>query len=228
MACYQKGPDNYVEGLKALERARYLGALDDRIFWYAARMYEDKGLSRFAAEDYERYLRNRSWDIDARLRLASLYYKDGDAVRALKNYDIVMNNWPRDPTALYDVASIYYQQGNYSKAQPLFEKCLSLSGDLPFRGHFMLGQSYEVKGLYQQALTEYRKGFAKDKSDLNLLKALAGTYEHLGSKNEAKQIWNMAFKAYPNDAYVRLKVGKPGVVTRASAKAGRKAKKKNT
>jgi tetratricopeptide (TPR) repeat protein len=208
MACYQKGPESYVEGLKALERARSLGALDERVFWYAARMYEEKGLTHFALEDYERYLRTHPSDIPTQLRTASLFYKDGDTARALRHYQVVLAVWPGNATALYDVACIYNQQGEYSKARPLLEQCLSVLGDLPLRGHFMLGQAYEAQGSSQQALTEYEKAFTRSKSDINLLKALAGVYEKLGQAAQAQHTWNLAYQLNPRDPLLRLKVKK--------------------
>lgn len=218
MACYQKGPDYYVEGLKALERARYLGALDERIFWYAARMYEEKGLSHFALEDYERYLRAHPSDIHTQLQAAALFYKNGDLPRALRHYQTVLEAWPRNATALYDVAGIYHQQGDYSKARPLLEKCLSVLGDLPLRGYFMLGQAYEAQGSLQKALIQYEKEFTRNKSDMSLLKALASVYERLGQSSQAQNTWNLAYKLNSSDSLVRSKVKKAAASSRRRRK----------
>jgi len=219
IACYQKGPDNYIEGLKALERARYLGAMDDRIFWYTARMYEEKGLTHFALEDYERYLRFYPFDTPAQLRVASLFYKEGDTARALKHCLDVLALWPNSTMALYDAASIYNQQGDYAKAKPLLEKCLSeMGGNLPPRGYLMLGQSYEAEGAFPKALTEYLQEFSRNKSDVNVLKALAGTYEKLGQAADAQKMWGLAYQLAPRDPLVRSKYRKVASAPKAKNK----------
>jgi tetratricopeptide (TPR) repeat protein len=55
IACFEGGTKEYVKGLEYLERARDLGALDERLFYYAGVMYEAQGLFDYAVPEYEKF-----------------------------------------------------------------------------------------------------------------------------------------------------------------------------
>jgi len=191
-----------------LEKARYLGAMDVRLFWYAARMYEEKGLIHFALEDYERYLRHCPEDAPTRLRAAGLFFSSGDVQRALDNYQRVLAASPKDPTATYNMALIYCQLGQYSAAKPLLEQSRSFFHDFPLGGHYALGRAYESEGRLSEAVAEYQKEYSKDPSNLPLLKTMAQAYEKTGSRDRAECTWKLAFGISPRDPLVRSKFAK--------------------
>ena len=83
---FQQGPHFYPQGINTLEKARSLGALDSRIFYYRGLMYQNLGFYPFALKEYQRYLRNFPDDEDIRQREAKLLFQAGRYNDALAEY----------------------------------------------------------------------------------------------------------------------------------------------
>ncbi|MBI4396350.1 MAG: tetratricopeptide repeat protein, partial [Elusimicrobia bacterium] len=113
MAHFEQGPDHYLSALEALERARDLGALDDRLFYYAATMYEATGLADYATPEYERFLRHRPEDAEARLRLGNLYYRTEELEKAIEQFRRVLAMRPEDPLVIYNLAMAHRDRGQW-------------------------------------------------------------------------------------------------------------------
>ena len=75
---YQTGPSGYIESIKNFEKARDLGSLDPRIFYYLGTLYQYEGLYDYSAKEYLRFLNNYPKDKEVRMLLGKLYFKNGD------------------------------------------------------------------------------------------------------------------------------------------------------
>ena len=116
IACYQKGPDAYAEGLNALDHARKLGATGDSLFWYAGVMFQGLGLTDYAIPELERYLRHYPDHREARARLANLYAQDKRLDEAWAMYQQLREENPKDPAILFNYAMVAKEKGLWHEA----------------------------------------------------------------------------------------------------------------
>jgi len=116
VACYQKGPDAYAEGLNALDRARKLGATGEALFWYAGVMFQGVGLPQYAMVELERYLRHYPDHREARARLANLYLQNKQNDDAWKLYQELRKETPKDPVILFNYAVVAKEKGEWDEA----------------------------------------------------------------------------------------------------------------
>jgi tetratricopeptide (TPR) repeat protein len=101
---YQLGPAHYVEAIADLEKARGLGLVDVRSFYYLGNMYQSVGLYDFAAQEYRRFLNNFPNDAEVRMLLAKLSYAAGDYPGAVREYETLLKDGRVDPVLLENMA----------------------------------------------------------------------------------------------------------------------------
>jgi tetratricopeptide (TPR) repeat protein len=116
IACYQKGPDAYAEGLNALDKARKLGATGDALFWYAGVMFQGLGLPEYAISELERYRRHYPDQRETRARLANLYLQEKRTDDAWALYENLRKENPKDPVILYNYAVVAKEKGKWEEA----------------------------------------------------------------------------------------------------------------
>lgn len=114
---YQLGPARYVEAIADLERARGLGLVDPRSFYYLGNMYQAVGLYDFAAQEYRKFLNNYPGDSEVRMLLAKLSYAAGDYAGAVRGYEDLLKDARPDPVLLENLALARWKNGeDYSRA----------------------------------------------------------------------------------------------------------------
>jgi len=116
IACYQKGPDAYAEGLNALDKARKLGATGDALFWYAGVMFQGLGLPDYAISELERYRHHYPDHRETRARLANLYLQVKRTDEAWALYEELRKENPKDPVILYNYAIVAKEKGQWADA----------------------------------------------------------------------------------------------------------------
>jgi tetratricopeptide (TPR) repeat protein len=197
---FQQGPDHYLAGLEALERARDLGALDDRLFYLAGVMYEAKGLLEFARPEYERFVRNHPDDAEARTRLGNLYYRLEDLEKAARQYEILMEKHPDDPLAAFNLAVVRRDQERWADGLALLEPLL-LRKDwpLPEGGYKVLGDLYRGQGNPAQAIEFYRRELGRRQNDPGLWEDLARAHEQAGDLEQARAHWEQLLALDPKN-----------------------------
>jgi tetratricopeptide (TPR) repeat protein len=203
---FESGPDEYVKGLEAAERARELGALDPRVFYYAARMYEAKGLPDYAVADYERYLRHAPDDDDTRLQLANLYARAGGEEKAIIHYRRLLAQRPDDPVLAFNLAVVYRELERWQDGIILLESIVSKGLPLPDGAGRMLGDLHRGMGNDQQALSYYLKEYTRVQNDPDLEKSIALTYEGMKDYASALPHWVRAHELNPKDKKARAQV----------------------
>jgi tetratricopeptide (TPR) repeat protein len=114
---YQLGPARYVEAIADLERARSLGLVDVRSFYYLGNMYQAVGLYDFAAQEYRRFLNNYPGDSEVRMLLGKLSYAAGDYAGAVREYETLLKGGSPDPVLLENLALARWKNNqDYSRA----------------------------------------------------------------------------------------------------------------
>jgi len=131
ISCYQKGPDAYIDGLNALDRARRLGATGEQLFYYAGVMYQGVGLPDYAAPELEKYLRHFPGERDSRVRLANIYLQQKRLDESWGLYQELKNETPRDPVVLFNMAVVAKEKNVLNEAEKLIQELKNATSTLP-------------------------------------------------------------------------------------------------
>jgi tetratricopeptide (TPR) repeat protein len=206
VAHYEQGPSHYLQALENLEKARDLGALDERLFYYAGVMYEAEGLADYAKPDYARFLRHHPDDLEVRLRLANLYYRIGEADKAIEEYSRVIAADPKDPVVAFNLASAYRDRQRWSDGLALMNRIAAENRALPAGANRLLGDLNRGAGDYQKALDNYNAELARSKDDPDLIAALAATYEQMKDLPQALDHWKRVLSLSPKNRPAREKI----------------------
>jgi tetratricopeptide (TPR) repeat protein len=206
IAYFEQGPDKYLEALDLLEKARDLGALDERIFYYLGSMYEVKGLPAYAIPEYERFLRRHPEDTETRLRLGNLYYRTGDLDKAVQAYKRVLELRPEDPLVVFNLALAYRDREMWEEGLNLLKSVLQKGQSLPAGGYKLLGDLYRGLGDYPQALENYHLEFSQNKEDPDLAEAMALAYEKTEDFVQAVAQWERVLELDPKNREAKKKI----------------------
>ncbi|HRY30367.1 MAG TPA: tetratricopeptide repeat protein [Elusimicrobiota bacterium] len=224
VARFEEGPAQYLPALEALERARDLGAVDPRLFYYAAVMYEAVGLPDYAQPDYARYLRHRPDDAEVRLRLANLQYRLGDYDKAIEEYSRLAAARPRDAVLACNLAAAYREKQRWPEGIELLERVSRDGAPLPDGGYKIWGDLHRGAGDPRRALENYHTELTRQKDSIELAGAMAGAYEQLQDWPQAMDQWKRVAELDPKHRLAREKIRSLQRKIRAAERAGRKGK----
>jgi tetratricopeptide (TPR) repeat protein len=196
---FQQGPDHYVDCAEHAERALALGALDARLFYYAAMVYEAKALNLRAAEAFEKYLRNRPEDQETRLRLGNLYYRMGELEKASAAFRKVLEARPGDPLTSFNLALTLRDREQWAEGLSLLAPLLERDKTLPVGGFRVLGDFHRGLKAPAQAVEAYQKELERSPEDPDILQALAFAWEDAGNIDEAIAAWKRVSAANPKN-----------------------------
>jgi len=186
---FEEGDSGFVKGLEFLEKARDLGALDSRLFYYAGIMYEAKGLPDYAIQEFEKFLRHYPSDGDVRSLLAGLYLRQGDFEKSAAAYRSVLTLHPGDPFVLYHLALACRGLKNWNEGLEALTPFTNGVVSLPAGGHKLLGDLYAGAEEFDSAEKEYRLAQAEGDGDASAREGLANVLERLNKKEEALSVW---------------------------------------
>lgn len=116
--------------------------------------------------------------------------------------DVPENNAPKDPKAAYNDAYSLLKQLKYEQAEVALQDFLQKYPDHELAGNaqYWLGETYYVRGLYEQAAVAFATGFKKYKKSTkgadNLLK-LGLSMQQLGKEKEACTAFKNLKKEFP-------------------------------
>lgn len=208
IASFEGGSGEYVKGLEYLERARDLGALDDRLFYYAGVMYEAQNLADYAVSEYEKYLRWHPDDLETRLRLANVFYRLDELDKSIEAYRLVLAGKPNDPLVSYNLAMAHRDKKNWREGREALKPFLDFGIPLPVGGHKLLGDLTRGAGDPQQALAEYEKERAVSGDSADLASGMAHAAESLGRSDLAIERWNKVLELDPANREARARLRK--------------------
>ena len=88
-----------------------------------------------------------------KMALAKQKFLGGQVVEALNIYKEVLTKNPKDATVLHHVGECHFTLRDYDKALETFLKAKE-NGDIKYQSQYYLGRVYQLKGKYDEALTE--------------------------------------------------------------------------
>lgn len=196
-----------VKALESLERARDVGVLDERLFYYAGVLYESQGLPDYAVVEYEKFLRHQPNDLETRLRLANTLYRIDEVDRSIEQYRLVLKSRPGDPLVSYNLAVAYRDKKNWADGLAALNPLLASGKAMPAGGHRLLGDLYLGSGDAAKALTEYEKERDRQGETLDVCLALSTAAETLKKTDLAITYLTKALALDPThrDARARLR-----------------------
>ncbi len=215
VAGFERGPDRYEEALKNLEKARDLGALDDRIFYYAGALYEAKGVPEFAAPEYEKFLRRHPDDLETRLRLGNLYYRLEELDKSAEAYRRVLAKKPGDTLVSFNLAFVLRDRKNWTEALEALKPFTEGGRALPTGGRKLLGDIYRGLEDPRRALDHYQAELVAGGDSPELAAAMAAAFEDNGEPDAAAERWQRVLQFDPKNREARgrlrrLKTRLPG------------------
>lgn len=203
---FESGQGHYVQGLENLERARDLGALDDRLFYYAGVMYEAEGLVDYARPEYERFLRHHPADQEARLRLGNLYYRVEDLDRAIEQYEKILAARPTDPLVTYNLALAYRDKERWQDGLRVLDEAVKAGKALPDGDQKLFGDLYRGAGDLPKAMEHYNLALSHQKDDPGLWESMALSYEDMKDYDQALTAWKRVQEMNPKHKKAKDKV----------------------
>lgn len=218
VALFQRGPDRYLNkdagldapwdmgALQLLERARHLGALDERAFFYLGAMYEAKGLPTDAADNFERHVRRFPEDVETRLRLGNLYYRLEDLDKSVAAFRSVLASRPGDPLVSYNLALVLKEKKAWTDGLEALRPFTQSGQPLPAGGHKLLGDLWRGAGNPAAALESYNKEGAASGESVDLWAATALAHEDLKDKTAAVAAWERVLALDKNHREARARL----------------------
>jgi len=101
-----------------------------------------------------------------------------------------------DPLSGYinsNVGTVYNWAGQYDRAIEACKKSISLNPNY-YLAHYQLGFAYRGKSLLKEAFAEFKKAFELSEGIPLLVSVLAGFYNHIGNKDQAKKLLDNLLK----------------------------------
>lgn len=203
---YQEGPEKALDCIEYGDRALTLGALDARLFHHTAACYEMKGLTDYAAQSFEKYLRHRPGDLETRLRLGNLYYRMDELEKAEQAFKTVLAERPGDSLVSFNLAVVLRDRRQWKEGLDVLSPILEKDKSLPSGGFRVLGDLYHgVKDL-DRALEAYREEIKRSPDDPDLLGAAAQVHEDAGRTGDSLATWKRVLDLSPRNKQAYGKV----------------------
>jgi tetratricopeptide (TPR) repeat protein len=116
---------------------------------------------------------------DARLGLGDVQRAQGRIDEAIAEYELVLATEPENARGHYGLGKIYYTEKDlYHEAVAELQRAITLEPRL-LEAHLTLGDLYEEKGLYQEAIERYRSVLFIDPHHPGATYGLALAYGHV-------------------------------------------------
>jgi tetratricopeptide (TPR) repeat protein len=205
-ASYQMGPDKAGDCIEFGDRALTLGALDDRLFYFTGACFESKGLTDYAAQAFEKYLRHHPGDLEIHLRLGNLYYRMDELEKAEGAFRKVLAGRPGDPLVSFNLAVVLRDRQQWQEGLDVLTPVLERDKTLPAGGFRVLGDlRHNLKDL-DGALGAYREEIKRSPDDPELLGAAAQVHEDAGRDADALATWKRVLDLDPSSKQANAKV----------------------
>jgi len=159
---------------------------------------DKSGYPNEAIEQYERALKHDPQAIGAMHRLAVLYDRQGDVVRAQSAYRRALELSPKDPNLLSDMGYFCYERGNWTEAETWLRKALA-ANPKHARARINLGMALAQQGKPQEALAAFSQVIPPAEAQANLGMILA----QRGELEAARQALRQSLKLEPASKVVQ-------------------------
>lgn len=145
-------------------------------------------------------------DTVSRGQLADLYYAKGRFEEAISQYTLLIEAGKQVQLASLGRGKAFQQTEQYDKAVPDFEKVVEIgltsemaqSDPILAAGYYGLGTTYEAQGKHTEAIEQLLKARAIERTDADVLYALATAYLANDQAQEALEPLTLAVAVVPN------------------------------
>ena len=208
VALYQKGKDNYPEAINQLQKALKLGAVNIKIFFYLAIMYDELNLYEKSLNYYEKFLRNRPRDFYMRLRYGNLFFRQNRYDSASEQYETALSIEPKSRPALINLAMSYKARDMYDEALEKFRQAEAVKPDFPPEVLIKIAETCFAKKDFSDAVEYYNKAIEKKPDSAAALLGLGESYVNTGNKSQAYNYFRKVLKTDPNNPKARRYLSK--------------------
>ena len=160
----------------------------------------------------EEQVRNDPNSAELRVAVADAYLKAHRVDDALSQYHEALNIDPNREDALYGLGIAEKEKGDLNAAGVALQGVIEMNNgkdnaslNTRLQGaHFYLGQVLREQVRYEDAINEFRKALALNRSDADTLFELAKTFALNGNNDDASQAFDVALAFVPDfrEAYV--------------------------
>lgn len=222
-----KAPPVYLSGFAALLTANFFGVDIN----YAPSMFIFILISGMILKNYEDYLHISRFNLQfltvvfvffiifvssfwIRKHISGIYTKQGvyfsktgNFNTAIENYNIALKYFSKNLEALYFLGSSYYDSGDNENALIIFKQLEKLAPDYVLL-HYKIAKIYNDRGLYEEAIDEYKKMLKIDPYLKVALVELAYIYYNKKNRfDEAEKIMLSAIEKYKDDSSLYSNLG---------------------
>ena len=196
----------WTAGAQQIALDESLAALELRPDWELAALFHAQALQRRsnaeAANFLADYLKSHPQARDARLTYARLLVTDKRYAEARKEFETLLADQPDNGDLTMAVALLTVQAGDYDMAEKLFNRVLASDYKDPDAARLYLGQLYEERKRYDEALQAYAS-VRQGEHYINAQARYAGVLAKEGKLGEARKHLN-AVSVQNNQQRVQL------------------------
>jgi tetratricopeptide (TPR) repeat protein len=145
--------------------------------------------------------------------IAKCQFELGQIKDAVKRFKFIVYKYPKTDAqfeALLWLAQYYLKNSDYAQAIEFYQQILDSFSDRPGidQVHYEMGQAYEIQGLYEQALAQYKQISSNDASLNSKVKlAIAGIFAKEFDAPKAAQAYEAIASSSPElarESYLKL------------------------
>jgi tetratricopeptide (TPR) repeat protein len=195
-------------------KADHPDALDDtqvaRLWRHVAESYRRVGQTGEALNTYRNALKWAPDDVELRTAYVDMLLDDGRLTAADNQLDVLLKTHPNDVELLERRAQVYAAQDYSYAAVNVWKRVLELQPDHPSarreiaRQFEIFGDNLYHWGMLQGALERYQEGLEYAPDDAMLLASIGMSYLELGQEKLARQFFDRACTAEPDNQNVYL------------------------
>jgi tetratricopeptide (TPR) repeat protein len=136
-------------------------------------------------------------------------YYNGYFGAALQLYAKVLVLDPDNVDAYIAIGNTHVKLDNIGKAMESFQRALTINRTTPSKeAYFYIGRGYNTQGYYSQAITNFERALALDKSYMQAYLGLSTSYTEQGNYAQALSTLQQALVIDPINAHAYVNLGK--------------------
>lgn len=205
----------YIRGITAFELQDYNEAIDLLMMAYI-KLPDHAGVNYAMADAYmaigdftnAAYYGSQAVEIDPEnriyhIRLAEIYYRDGQLSRTVEVLEKARIRFPRDPEILFFLASTYTDTGRYSESNEVYGFLLQQQGP-DMQLHFQRFRNFNMLDEPEKALLEIEKIYEIEPENPAVLQTLGSLYAEMEQYEKAIRLFQDALRDRPDQPDLKM------------------------
>ncbi|OSY87487.1 hypothetical protein WH52_11520 [Tenacibaculum holothuriorum] len=161
-----------------------------------ARIYDALDNYKKAAKNYAKAITYKQ-DYATKLKLATIYKKQGANKKAIDLYESIINNDVDNLLVKYQLGKLYLKTHQLKKAKTIFKELIK-SDSQNANYSYQLGNVYALFKKRNLKINSYLDAYKKDKEHLKSIHQLAKSFTKLRDKDSARIFINRGLEVSPN------------------------------